>query len=92
MRFQIFIILAIVLAVFATSGDALFGSALAAYSAMQPACAAGVVACYTAAGATFGVTCGLAAGPAVLACDVGFGACQASAAKAAGAAFFLSFF
>jgi len=91
MRSQIFITLAIVLAVFTISGNAAYISALATYSAMQPACAKAVMACYAAGGSTWGATLGVTAPPTIAACNAGFGACQASAAKAAGLALAIPF-
>ena len=91
MRFNVVTILAIILAVFNLSGNAAYISALATYSAMQPACAKAVMACYAAGGSTWGATLGLTAPPTIAACNAGFGACQASAAKAAGLAFFIPF-
>uniref|UniRef100_A0A914GT38 Uncharacterized protein n=1 Tax=Globodera rostochiensis TaxID=31243 RepID=A0A914GT38_GLORO len=50
-----------------------------AYGVCQAGCAALVVTCYTAAGAVFGtVTAGAATAPALLACNVAFGKCQAA--------------
>ncbi|KAF6802731.1 hypothetical protein CSOJ01_11404 [Colletotrichum sojae] len=48
------------------------------YGICQAGCAAVVVACYAGAGATFGVTAGVATGPAVIACNAAFGQCQAA--------------
>ncbi|CAK1360912.1 unnamed protein product [Cercospora beticola] len=50
----------------------------AAYGICQAGCAAVVVACYSAAGAVFGVAAPPAAVPAVLACNSAFGTCQAA--------------
>ena len=50
----------------------------AAYGVCQTGCAAVAVACYGAAGAVMGVTCGAAATPAVLACNAAYGSCQAA--------------
>lgn len=59
---------------------------LAAYGICQKGCAALVVACYAAAGFTFGVPTGGAGVPAaVLGCNSAFGACQAGCAAAAAA-------
>lgn len=50
-----------------------------AYGICQAGCAALVVACYAAAGATFGtVTAGAGAAPAILACNAAFGKCCAA--------------
>jgi len=91
MRSHVFTTLAIILVVFACSGDALFFSALFTYGSMQGVCATGVMACYAAGGATWGATLGFTAPPTILACNAGFGACQAAAFKAAGAAAFIPF-
>lgn len=91
MRFHVFITFSVILAMFALSGDALFFSALAAYGGMQGVCAAGVMACYAAGGATWGATLGATATPTILACNAAFGACQASAAKAAALGAFIPF-
>ncbi|KAM3423930.1 hypothetical protein BST61_g1324 [Cercospora zeina] len=54
----------------------------AAYGICQAGCAAVVVACYSAAGAVFGVAAPPAAVPAVLACNSAFGTCQAACCAA----------
>jgi hypothetical protein len=52
-----------------------------AYASAQAACATLVVACYAAAGFTFGtVTAGIGTAPAILACNAAFGQCQAAIA------------
>lgn len=91
MHFQMLITLSIVLTMFALSGNAAFFSALAVYRAMQPACAKAVMACYATGGSTWGTTLGLTAPLTIAACNAGFGACQASAAKAAGLAALIPF-
>lgn len=91
MRSHVFITLAIILAMFALSSNAAYISALAVYSSMQPACAKAVMACYAAGDSTWGATLGLTAPPIIAACNAGFGACQASAAKAVGLALFIPF-
>jgi hypothetical protein len=49
-----------------------------------PGCNTLVVACYAAAGATFGtVVAAAAAGPAILACNAGLGTCSAACASVA---------
>lgn len=54
-----------------------------AYGICQAGCAALVVTCYSAAGATFGTVVASAAAPAaVLACNSAFGACSAKCAVA----------
>jgi hypothetical protein len=56
----------------------------AAYGLCQTGCSALVVACYTAAGATFGtVVAAAAAPPAILGCNAAFGACSAKCALVA---------
>lgn len=89
MRSHVFITLAIILAMLALSDNAAYISALAVYSSMQPACAEPVMACYAAGFSTWGATLGLTAPPTIAACNAGFGACQASAAKVAGFALFI---
>jgi len=83
MRFYIFTALAIILAIFTISSDAAFVSALVVYSSMQPTCAKAAMACYAAGGATWVATLGLTAPPTIVACNAGFGTCQATAAKLA---------
>uniref|UniRef100_A0A914D560 Uncharacterized protein n=1 Tax=Acrobeloides nanus TaxID=290746 RepID=A0A914D560_9BILA len=54
-----------------------------AYGICQAGCAALVVACYTAAGATFGtITAGAATPAVIIACNVAFGKCQAACCAA----------
>lgn len=56
----------------------------AAYGICQAGCSGIVVACYGAAGFTFGtVVAAAAAPPAILTCNSAFGACQAACAAAA---------
>ncbi|KAK1997917.1 hypothetical protein LX36DRAFT_577335 [Colletotrichum falcatum] len=52
----------------------------AAYGICQAGCSAVVMACYAAAGATWGATLGLTAAPSVIACNVAYGTCQAACA------------
>lgn len=53
----------------------------AAYGVCQAGCAALVVACYTAAGATFGtVTAGAGTPAVILGCNTAFGTCSAKCA------------
>ncbi|KAK2628309.1 hypothetical protein QTJ16_002955 [Diplocarpon rosae] len=54
-----------------------------AYGTCQGGCAAVVMACYTAAGATWGATLGLNAPATVLGCNSAFGYCQAKCAVVA---------
>jgi hypothetical protein len=54
------------------------------YGICQAGCSGLVVACYTAAGATFGtVVAAAAAPPAILGCNAAFGACSAKCAVVA---------
>ncbi|KAF8554845.1 hypothetical protein OG21DRAFT_1508491 [Imleria badia] len=53
-----------------------------AYALCQTGCNGLAVACYTAAGFTFGVTI-VAAPPAIIGCNVGLGACMAACAGTA---------
>ena len=56
-------------------------ASLVSYGACQTACNAGVVACYSAAGLTFGAATGGAALPAAaLACNTAQGSCMAACA------------
>ncbi|KAF2447884.1 hypothetical protein P171DRAFT_354022 [Karstenula rhodostoma CBS 690.94] len=50
------------------------------YGICQTGCAAIVVACYSAAGFTFGTVLAAAAPPAILACNSAYGTCQAACA------------
>jgi hypothetical protein len=50
------------------------------YGICQAGCAAVVMACYSAAGATWGATLGATAPASVLACNTAFGTCQAACA------------
>ncbi|KAA8906278.1 hypothetical protein FN846DRAFT_907066 [Sphaerosporella brunnea] len=51
-----------------------------AYAACQGGCAAVVMACYGAAGYTWGATLGVAAPATVLACNAAYATCQATCA------------
>ncbi|KZT35398.1 hypothetical protein SISSUDRAFT_1051499 [Sistotremastrum suecicum HHB10207 ss-3] len=66
---------------------AMTGSGVAAgplaYAACQAGCASLVMACYSAAGFVWGATLGVAAPPTIIACNVGYGTCQAACAGAA---------
>ncbi|KAH7920598.1 hypothetical protein BV22DRAFT_1073654 [Leucogyrophana mollusca] len=62
----------------AASAPVAIGGPLA-YAACQTGCNGLAVACYTAAGFTFGVTI-VAAPPAIMACNAGLGACMATCA------------
>ncbi|KAI0859552.1 hypothetical protein F4860DRAFT_249266 [Xylaria cubensis] len=50
----------------------------AAYGICQAGCAAVVTACYAAAGFTWGATAGLSIPATIVACNTGFGTCQAA--------------
>ncbi|KAL4863898.1 hypothetical protein BDV12DRAFT_176896 [Aspergillus spectabilis] len=52
----------------------------AAYGVCQAGCSAVVMACYGAAGFTWGATMGLSAPASVVACNSAFGTCQAACA------------
>jgi hypothetical protein len=52
----------------------------AAYGICQAGCSAVVMACYGAAGFTWGATLGATAPATVLACNAAYGACQAACA------------
>lgn len=54
-----------------------------AYAICQKGCAGVVMACYAAAGATWGATLGLNAPATVIACNASFGACSAACAVVA---------
>lgn len=54
-----------------------------AYGTCQTGCAAVVVACYTAAGFTFGTVFGAAAPTTIAGCNAAFGFCQAKCALVA---------
>lgn len=54
-----------------------------AYGICQAGCAGIVMACYAAAGATWGATLGATAPATVLACNSAFGTCQAACAVVA---------
>lgn len=91
MRVRAISTLVLVVAMRIGLSDAGPGSALATYGAMQAICAKAVMSCYGAGGATWGATMGITAPPTIVACNAGFGACQASAAKAAGIAAVIPF-
>lgn len=69
-----------VLATMAFAGPALAGPA--AYGICQAGCASVVMACYTAAGFTWGATFGASAPATIIACNTAFGTCQAGCAAA----------
>ncbi|KAF2138158.1 uncharacterized protein K452DRAFT_235045 [Aplosporella prunicola CBS 121167] len=50
------------------------------YGICQAGCAGVVMACYTAAGFTWGATLGASAPPTIIACNTAFGSCQAACA------------
>lgn len=52
----------------------------AAYGVCQAGCASVVMACYSAAGFTWGATTGAAAPASIIACNSAFGTCQAASA------------
>jgi hypothetical protein len=52
----------------------------AAYGVCQAGCATVVMACYSAAGFTWGATMGLTAPASIIACNSAFGTCQAACA------------
>ena len=80
MNSSLFFLLTIALALQVTNGG------LLAYGICQSGCNGVAVACYAAAGVTFGtVTGGLGAPPAILACNGALGACM-TACVAAGLA------
>jgi hypothetical protein len=54
----------------------------AAYGICQAGCATVVMACYTAGGATWGVTLGATAPATIIGCNTAFGSCQAACAVA----------
>ncbi|OCK90052.1 uncharacterized protein K441DRAFT_666685 [Cenococcum geophilum 1.58] len=54
----------------------------AAYGIRQAGCAAVVMACYSAAGFTWGATLGVSAPASILACNAAFGTCQGACAVA----------
>ncbi|CAG8960541.1 hypothetical protein HYFRA_00008261 [Hymenoscyphus fraxineus] len=51
------------------------------YGICQAGCASVVMACYSAAGFVWGATLGVAAPPAILACNSAFGTCQAASSQ-----------
>ncbi|EUC39455.1 hypothetical protein COCMIDRAFT_111540 [Bipolaris oryzae ATCC 44560] len=52
----------------------------AAYGVCQAGCSAVVMACYSAAGFTWGATLGASAPASIIACNTAFGTCQAACA------------
>ncbi|XP_014552310.1 hypothetical protein COCVIDRAFT_110563 [Bipolaris victoriae FI3] len=52
----------------------------AAYGLCQAGCSAVVMACYSAAGFTWGATLGASAPASIIACNTAFGTCQAACA------------
>ena len=52
----------------------------ASYGVCQAGCASVVMACYTAAGFTWGATMGASAPPSIVACNAAYGTCQAACA------------
>lgn len=54
----------------------------AAYGVCQAGCSGVVMACYAAAGFTWGATLGATAPASIIACNSAFGACQAACAAA----------
>ncbi|PLB47383.1 zygote-specific protein [Aspergillus steynii IBT 23096] len=50
------------------------------YGICQAGCSGVAMACYAAAGCTWGATLGATAPPAIVACNAAFGACQAKCA------------
>ena len=52
----------------------------AAYGVCQAGCATVVMACYSAAGFTWGATLGVTAPASIIACNAAFGSCQAACA------------
>jgi hypothetical protein len=52
----------------------------AAYGVCQAGCSAVVMACYSAAGCTWGATLGISAPATIIACNAAFGTCQAACA------------
>ncbi|KAI1006201.1 hypothetical protein K3495_g2025 [Podosphaera aphanis] len=54
----------------------------AAYGICQAGCAGVVMACYTAAGFTWGATLGATAPATIIACNAAYGTCQAACAVA----------
>lgn len=52
----------------------------AAYGVCQAGCSAVVMACYAAAGCTWGATMALSAPASIIACNSAFGTCQAACA------------
>lgn len=53
-----------------------------AYGICQAGCSVVVVACYAAAGVTFGTVVASLAPPAIIACNTAYGTCQAACATA----------
>ncbi|KAF1814288.1 hypothetical protein P152DRAFT_392925, partial [Eremomyces bilateralis CBS 781.70] len=52
------------------------------YAGCQVGCAGAVMACYSAAGFTWGATLGITAPATIIACNMAFGSCQAGCAAA----------
>ena len=52
----------------------------ASYGVCQAGCSSVVMACYTAAGFTWGATMGASAPPSIVACNAAYGTCQAACA------------
>ncbi|KAJ5239341.1 hypothetical protein N7468_003960 [Penicillium chermesinum] len=52
----------------------------AGYGVCQAGCATVVMACYSAAGFTWGATAGLSAPASIIACNTAFGTCQSACA------------
>lgn len=59
------------------------GAGPVAYAVCQAGCSSLAVACYSAAGFTFGTIAAVAAPAAVIACNTAYGTCQAACAAAA---------
>ncbi|KAF2024935.1 hypothetical protein EK21DRAFT_77712 [Setomelanomma holmii] len=74
-RFAITVFSVLALADSGTAGPA-------AYGICQAGCSAIVMACYSAAGFTWGATMGASAPATILACNAAFGTCQAACAAA----------
>ena len=65
--------------------SSLFGASAtagpAAYGVCQAGCSAVVMACYSAAGFTWGATLGATAPASIIACNAAYGTCQAACAS-----------
>ena len=68
------------LVAFALSFPAPIVAGPAAYGICQAGCYGVVMACYAAAGFTWGATLGVTAPASIIACNTAFGACQAACA------------